>query len=164
MRNSNLKNFKPIDPGLPMSLGTRCQELAEYIVINSSLEMLADSPDEYRKYPDILKYLSEVPATWDDTRVLNAKVGEYAVVAKRKGKTWYVGGMNAWGKRTLKSNLSFLPKGKTYSAEIFQDTKKSNDDANSYSYKTVKVVKDQLYSFNMASGGGFVMIIHVDNN
>jgi len=108
MRNSTLKDFKAIDPGLPMSLGTRCQELAAYVVINSSLVMLADSPDEYRKYPDILSYLSEVPASWDETKVLMAKVGEYAVVAKRKGNKWYVGGMNAWGDRKLSVDFSFL--------------------------------------------------------
>lgn len=160
MRNSNLKNFKPIDSGLPMSLGTRCQELAEYIVINSSLEMLADSPDEYRKYPDILKYLSEVPATWDDTRVLNAKVGEYAVIAKQKGKTWYVGGINAWNERKISIDLSFLKKGKNYRCEFFKDTDKSNDNANMYAHETIILNNNKPFEINMASGGGFVLIIN----
>ncbi|MDP4240576.1 MAG: glycoside hydrolase family 97 protein [Bacteroidota bacterium] len=159
MRNSTLKNFKPIDPGLPMSLGTRCQELAEYVVINSSLVMLADSPDEYRKYPDILQYLSDVPATWDDTKVLSAKVGEYAVVAKRKGKKWYVAGMNAWGERKLNVDLSFLGKNKELDVQLFTDTDKSNEDANQYQYKKLTINKSKSCEMYMSSGGGFVAIV-----
>lgn len=159
MRNSNLKNFKPIDPGLPMSLGTRCQELAEYIIINSSLEMLADSPDGYRKYPDILNYLSEVPASWDETKALSAKVGEYAVVAKRKGNKWYVAGMNAWGGRKLDVDFSFLGKNRSIEMKIFADTEKSNDDANQYVSKSLTLNTAKPLEIYMASGGGFVAII-----
>ncbi len=161
MRNCTMKNFKPVDPGLPSDLGTRSQELAMYVVFDNPLVMLSDSPDEYRKYPDILKYLSNVPTTWDDTRVLEAKVGEYAIVAKRKGNTWYVGGMNAWGARTVQTTLSFLNKGTEYEAEVFEDTPESNENANSYSHKTKKVVSNQPYDFKMASGGGFVMVIKI---
>jgi alpha-glucosidase len=160
MRNATLKTFKPVDPGLPSTLGTRCHELAMYIVFSNPLVMLSDSPDEYRKYPDILKYLSAVPTTWEDTRVLNAKVGEYAIVAKQKGKTWYVGGMNAWNKRTVTSSLSFLNKGKKYHAEIFQDIDSSNEDANLYVHETLKIERDKPFEINMASGGGFVMVIN----
>jgi alpha-glucosidase len=159
MRNATMKNFKPIDPGLPMSLGTRCQELAEYVIINSSLVMLADSPDEYRKYPDILQYLSEVPATWDDTKVLNAKLGEYAVVAKRKGNTWYVAGMNAWGERRLNVDFSFLGKNRRIDAQLFTDTEKSNDDANQYQSKRMNMNTSKPVEMYMASGGGFVAVI-----
>lgn len=159
MRNATMKNFKPIDPGLPMSLGTRCQELAEYVVINSSLVMLADSPDAYRKYPDILQYLSEVPASWDDTKVLNAKLGEYAVVAKRKGNTWYVAGMNAWGERKVNVDFSFLGKNKTIDAQLFTDTEKSNEDANQYQSKRMKINTSGPVEMYMASGGGFVAVI-----
>jgi len=159
MRNSTMKNFKPIDPGLPMSLGTRCQELAEYVIINSSLVMLADSPDEYRKYPDILQYLSEVPASWDDTKVLNAKLGEYAVVAKRKGNKWYVAGMNAWGERKLNVDFSFLGKDQNIDAQLFTDTEKSNDDANQYQSKRLNLNTSKPVEMYMASGGGFVAVI-----
>lgn len=162
MRNSTLKNFKAIDPGLPMSLGTRCQELAAYVVINSSLVMLADSPDEYRKYPDILSYLSEVPASWDETKVLMAKVGEYAVVAKRKGNKWYVGGMNAWGDRKLSVDFSFLGKNKNIDVQLFTDTDKSNDDPNQYQSNKVSVNTSKPFDISMASGGGFVAIIELN--
>lgn len=159
MRNSNLEKFKPVDPGLPSTLGTRCQELAEYVVINSPLVMLADSPDEYRKYPDILNYLSEVPASWDETKVLAAKVGEYAVVAKRKGKEWYVGGMNAWGERKLNIDLSFLGNNKKLEIQTFTDTEKSNDDANQYKSKNQQINTSKPFEVYMASGGGFVIVV-----
>ena len=161
MRNSTLKIFKPIDPGLPMSLGTRSQELAEYVIISSSLIMLADSPDEYRKYPDILNYFSEVPATWDDTKVLAAVVGEYAVVAKQTGKKWYVAGMNAWGERKLNVDLSFLGKNENIEVQIFMDTDKSNEDANQYQSKKMTLNSSISLEVYMASGGGFVGVVTI---
>ncbi|HET7733068.1 MAG TPA: glycoside hydrolase family 97 catalytic domain-containing protein, partial [Paludibacter sp.] len=159
MRNSNLKNFKPIDPGLPMSLGTRCQELAEYVVINSSLVMLADSPDEYRKYPDILKFLSDVPASWDDTKVLSAKYGEFAVVAKRKGSEWFVGGMTNWNERDITVDFSFLASGKKYKAEIFRDGADANQNANQYVFETKEVMSTSRMIIHMANGGGVALKI-----
>ena len=162
MRNSTLKDFKAIDPGLPMSLGTRCQELAAYVVINSSLVILADSPDEYRKYPDILSYLSEVPASWDETKVLEAKVGEYAVVAKRKGNKWYVGGMNAWGDRKLSVDFSILGKNKNIDVQLFTDTEKTNDDPNQYKSNKDSIDTSKPFDVSMASGGGFVAIIELN--
>lgn len=159
MRNSNLKNFKPIDPGLPMSLGTRCQELAEYVVINSSLVMLADSPDEYRKYPDVLKFLSDVPTSWDDTKVLSAKYGEFAVVAKRKGSEWFVGGMTNWNERDITVDLSFLTSGKKYKAEIFRDGADANQNANHYVFETKEVMSTSRMIIHMANGGGVALKI-----
>lgn len=155
-----LKTFKPVDPGLPSTLGTRCHELTMYVGFANPLVMLCDSPDVYRKYPDILKYLSAVPTTWDDTRVLNAKVGEYVVLAKQKGKIWYVGGMNAWNERQVTSSFSFLKKGKKYRGEIFKDTDRSNENANLYAHETVEVDSNTSFQIRMASGGGFVLIIH----
>ena len=135
MRNSTLEKFKPIDPGLPSSLGTRSHELALFVVLSAPFASLCDSPDEYRKYPDILKYLAEVPTSWDQTIPLAACVGEYAVLAKQKGNTWYIGGLNAWGERTIQVDCSFLPQDKKYTIEIFQDKKRSNKNANLYEHK-----------------------------
>lgn len=160
MRNVTPDKFKPIDPGLPLTLGTRSHELAEYIIINSPLVMLADSPDEYRKYPDIMKFLSEVPATWDDTKVLSAKYGEYAVVAKRKGNKWFVGGMNAWGERKLQIDLSVLAeKNKELDICTYSDTEGSNENANLYKVSNLKLHANKPFEVYMASGGGFAAII-----
>ncbi len=159
MRNATREVFKPVDPGLPSTLGTRSHDLALFIILDSYFTMLADSPDEYRKYPDILDYLSRVPVTWDKTIPLKAKLNEYAVIAKQKENVWYVGGVNAWGKRQVPFDLTFLKDNKQYVAEIFRDTEESNVNANLYEHLTFDVKAEQTIQMNMASGGGFVMII-----
>lgn len=159
MRNSTLEKFKPIDPGLPSSLGTRSHELALFVVLSAPFASLCDSPDEYRKYPDILKYLAEVPTSWDQTIPLAARVGEYAVLAKQKGNTWYIGGLNAWGERTIQVDCSFLPQDKKYTIEIFQDKKRSNKNANLYEHKIMDIDNKNIIEMFMASGGGFVIVI-----
>lgn len=160
MRNSTLEKFKPVDPGLPGSLGTRSHELAMFVVLSAPFASLCDSPDAYRRYPDILNYLAEVPTSWDRTIPLQARVGEYAVIAKEKEDVWYVGGLNAWGERCVTVDCSFLPPGKIYVAEIFQDKKGSNKNANLYERKKVEIDNNKIFDQTMASGGGFVMVIH----
>lgn len=160
MRHSTLEKFKPIDPGLPSALGTLSHELAMFVVFTSPFACLSDSPDEYRKYPDILNYLAKVPTTWEQTIPLQARVGEYAVLAKRNENTWYIGGLNAWGERGVKVDCSFLQSGKKYSAEIFRDKKGSNKNPNLYERKVIEVDSNSLIEMDMASGGGFVMIIN----
>ncbi|WP_321334685.1 glycoside hydrolase family 97 protein [uncultured Bacteroides sp.] len=160
MRNCTLEKFKPIDPGLPSSLGTRAHELAMYVVLTSPFACLSDSPDEYRKYPDILNYLGRVPTSWDKSVPLAARVGEYAVIAKQKGDVWYVGGLNAWGERKITFNCSFLEPGKKYTVELFKDKKASNKEAQIYEHKVIKITGDKTFQMDMASGGGFVMVIN----
>lgn len=157
MRNATRECFKPIDPGLPMSLGTRCHELAMYVVFDSQFTMLCDSPDEYRKYPDILSYLSSVPVSFDDTRALSAKMGEHALLAKKKGDEWYVSGMTNWNERSQEIDFSFLPAGVTYTAEIFRDGKDAAVNANDYVYETKTVDSKTKMNVWMAPGGGVVM-------
>lgn len=160
MRNSTPDRFEPVDPGLPSSLGTRCHELALFIVLSSPFVSLCDSPDAYRDYPDLLNYLAEVPVSWDRTVPLDARVGKYAVLAKQQGDTWYVGGLNAWGPREVRFDCSFLPPGETYTAELFRDTKASDKNADLYERTVVNEVTDKrTFRIRMASGGGFVLIL-----
>ncbi|MCD8291143.1 MAG: glycoside hydrolase family 97 protein [Prevotella sp.] len=159
MRNSTLEKFVPIDPGLPSSLGTRSHELALFIILSAPFATMCDSPDEYRKYPDILKYLSDVPTSWDKTISLDAGVGEYAVLAKRKDDVWFVGGLNAWGKRNVEVKCNFLKQGKQYEAEIFRDDKGCKQNANLYIHENIMIDNNSILKMEMASGGGFVMVI-----
>ena len=159
MRNATREVFRPIDHNLPMTLGTRCHDMALYLIIDSPFSMLADSPDEYRKYPDILRYLSHVPTTWDKTIPLLARYSEYVVMARQSGDTWYVGGINDWNARKVDINFSFLPQGKVYEVEIFRDTRESNKDANRYTREIKRVKSTDTLRLEMAQGGGFVMII-----
>lgn len=78
---------------LPASIGTRCHQLGMYVVYESPLQMLADSPSNYYREEKCMEFLSQVPVVWDETRVLKASVGEYIVVARRSGDTWFIGGM-----------------------------------------------------------------------
>lgn len=159
MRNATREVFRPIDGQLPMTLGTRCHDMALYIIIDSPFAMLADSPDEYRKYPDILHYLSQVPTVWDESKPLLARYGEYMVVARRSGEVWYVGGIGDWNSRKVEFDLSFLAEGETYEVELFCDTPQSNIDANEYKCVHKQVKSSDRMSVEMAQGGGFVMII-----
>jgi alpha-glucosidase len=106
-RNVSQKEFKPVDKA-PMTIGTRARQLARYVVFEDPMNMVADSPAVYEASPAGLSFLAEVPTTWDETRVLAGEVGRYLVVARRKGKVWYVGAMTDSMARTVRVPLSFL--------------------------------------------------------
>src|SRR6185295_9075971 len=92
----------------PMSLGTRCHQLAMYVVYESPLQMLADTPSNYLTEPDAMEFLGPVPTTWDETRVLDGRIGDYIVVARRKGSDWWLGALGDWTPRQLAVDLAFL--------------------------------------------------------
>lgn len=157
MRNATLETFKPVDPGLPSTQGTRCHELAMYVIYDQYFAMLCDSPMEYRKYPDIMKFLTDVPVTFDDTKALDAKVGEYALMAKRKGNNWYVGGMTNWDARTVEVDFAFLPAGVEYQATIIKDAPQADTEPTQYLCEDIKITNETKLQVNMAKGGGFVI-------
>ena len=157
MKNATKLNFNPVFSE-PMSMGTRCHQLAMYVVFESPLQMLADNPSNYKREPECLRFLSQVPTEWDDTKVLDAKVGDYVMVARRNANKWYVGGMTDWTARDMTVDLSFLPEG-TYSVEIYKDGMNADKAANDYKYETKQLTnKDQL-SLHLAPGGGFALRI-----
>jgi alpha-glucosidase len=135
-------------------LGTRCHELAMYVVFDQPFAMLSDSPTEYEKYPDIMKYLSAVPTVFDETMALDGKVGQYAVIAKKKDKNWFVGAMTNWDERKINIDFSFLTPGKTYQADVYADGVDANKTATSYTYKTIAVTNKTKMDLNLAKGGG----------
>ena len=159
MRNKTKAEFKPIDPGLPSGQGTRSHELAMFVLYDQPFAMLADSPVEYMKYPDIMKFLSAVPTVYDETKVLAAKIGEYAMLAKRKGDDWYAGGMTNWEPKDLEIDFSFLKKGVTYTADIYTDGPNAAKDAEQYVHQTLEVTSQTKMNVKMAPGGGFAVMI-----
>ncbi len=161
MRNATRETFKPVDPGLPSSLGTRCHELAMYVVFDQYFAMLSDSPTEYEKYPDIMKYLSAVPTAFDETKALDAKVGAYAVMAKRKGNNWFVGAMTNWDERKVNMDFSFLQPGIHYKADIYTDGDDANQTATSYTYKTINITNKTKMDLTLAKGGGAAIYVHL---
>jgi alpha-glucosidase len=163
MRNRSRDKFKPIPEGLPETQGTRCHELAMFVLFDQYLAVLCDSPAEYRKYDDIRSFLSAVPVTYDDAKVLAAKLSEYAVIAKKKNNEWYVGAMTDWTGRNITVDFSFLDKEKQYKAEIFKDGEDADNNAESYLHETVTVSQRSKLNLRLASGGGAVIRIYQDN-
>lgn len=160
MRNKTKETFKPIDPGLPSTQGTRCHELSMYVLFDQPFAMLCDAPAEYRKYPDIMKYLSAVPTAFDETKVLDAKTNQYAIMAKRKNNEWFVGAMTNWTGRKVTIDFSFLPKGKKFTADIYSDGKDANTNASQYEHKSITVDNSTKLNLDLANGGGAAIYIH----
>lgn len=159
MRNATKETFKPVDPGLPSTQGTRCHELAMFVIFNQPLAMLCDSPMEYAKYPDIMQFLSAVPTAFDDTKALDGKVGEYALMAKKKADTWYIGAMTNWDARTVELDFSFLPDAKTYQATLYTDAGDAGTEASHYTVKTLQVTRKTRLKLPLAKGGGAVAMV-----
>ncbi|MEW6194334.1 MAG: glycoside hydrolase family 97 protein [Bacteroidota bacterium] len=142
----------------PMSQGTRCHQLAMYINFESPLQMLADSPTHYYKEAECMEFLSQVPTTWNDTKVLDAMVSEYLLTARRNGDKWYIGGMTNWIPRDLKIDFSFLPKGE-YKIDIWQDGINADRNANDYKKISQTISNETKMNIHLAPGGGWAAVV-----
>jgi len=158
MRNATKATFAPIH-SQPMAMGTRCHQLAMYVVYESPLQMLSDSPSNYLREPEIMDFLGPVPSEWDETRVLDARIAEYAVVARRNGRDWYIGAMSDWTPRNVDIDLSFLPEG-NFTMEAYQDGVNADRNASDYKKITAQVTKATKLKLPLASGGGWAARIH----
>ena len=143
------KNFER-----PMSQGTRCHELAMYVVYESPLQMLADSPTNYRREPECIEFLSAVPSVWDETRVLDARIADYIAVARRSGKEWYCGAMTDWSPRELTVDFSFLPAG-NFRLEEYSDGMNADRRADDYRKTSRTVTNATKLTIKLAEGGGW---------
>ena len=153
MRNATRSNYHPVY-NEPMSQGTRCRQLAQYVVFESPLNMLCDSPSNYSKETECMEFISTVPTVWDETRALCGEVGKYIAMARRSGEEWYVGGMTDWNERTLTLDLSFLPQG-VYSVELYRDGVNADRRASDYKKEVFDLPLNGLIKVKMAPGGGF---------
>ncbi|MBW6534372.1 MAG: glycoside hydrolase family 97 protein [Mariniphaga sp.] len=157
MLNANKENFRDIFEA-PMAPGTRCHQLAMYVVFESPLQMLSDNPSNYYREPEAMEFLKEVPTVWDETRVLEAKVGDYILMARRKGETWYVGAMTDWSPRSLELNLSLLPAG-NYTIQVWKDGVNADRHAADFKQEKQNVSASSKIKIDMAPGGGWAAII-----
>ena len=157
MVNATEKDFRIVFDE-PMSQGTRCHQLAMYVVYESPLQMLADSPSKYYPEKDAMKFLSAVPAVWDDTKVLQAKVGNYVAVARKSGDKWFVGAMTDWTPRTLELKLDFLPEGE-YNITIWQDGVNCDRHGSDYKMVTQSINSGDVINAKLGPGGGWAAII-----
>lgn len=157
MRNASRSNYRPVNSD-PMSQGTRCHQLAEYVIFTSPLNMLCDSPTHYEKEQECTDFISAVPTVWDETVPLCGKIGEYVAVARRKGNTWYVGALTDWSRRTLTLDLSFLGDG-DFTGEVFADGANADKLASDYKKSTIEIPASRQLSITMAQGGGYALKI-----
>ncbi len=142
----------------PMSLGTRAHQLAMYVVYESPLQMLADSPSHYLREPEMMEFLGPVPTVWDETKVLKAKMSDYVAIARRKGTAWYLGAMTDWSARELELDMSFLPAGQ-FEMTSYQDGPNADRSGSDYQKVVSKVSNQSKMKIKMAGGGGWAAVI-----
>lgn len=153
MRNATQADFRPINDN-PMAKGTRCSQIAEYVVFYAPLQMLSDNPTTYMKEQECTDFISKVPTIWDETVPLDGKVGEYVAVARRKGNDWFIGAMTNWTARDLPLDFSFLPPG-NYTAEVFKDGVNADRDATDYKKQIITISSGDKITIHLAPGGGW---------
>ncbi|NQT77742.1 MAG: glycoside hydrolase family 97 protein [Bacteroidetes bacterium] len=159
MLNATKEDFEAIF-ATPMSQGTRAQQLAMYVVFESPLQMLADNPTHYMKEAECMQFLSKVPVVWDETVVLDGKVGDFVVVARRNGYEWYIGAMTDWDARELEIDLSFLGDRK-FEATIWKDGPNAHRNAQDFIKESIIVDKNTKLEIKLAPGGGWACILSI---
>ena len=153
MNNATRGSYHPCHSE-PMSQGTRCHQLAEYLIFDAPLTMLCDTPSNYLREPECTDWIAAVPTVWDETVALDGKVGEYVVIARRKGDTWYVGALNGWTPRDLTLDLSGLvPNG---TAIVFADGPNAHRAARDYACFSLTLDGSPI-TIHLAPGGGWVL-------
>lgn len=153
MINMDSVNFTPKFTR-PESQGTRAHQVALYVIYESPLQMLSDCPSNYMKEQESTSFIVNIPVVWDDIKVLDAKVGDYLLLARRSGSEWFVGALTDWTSRDMELDLSFLPQGQ-YSMEIFQDGINADRFAGDYKHYKTDVKSGEKIKIHLAPGGGW---------
>lgn len=156
LRQANKADFKPQDiPDTPpMSQGTIAHEMALFVVLDQGIASLCDAPTEYDKYPDLERFVTQVPVTWNETLPLDGKVSEYILIAKRHGAEWYIGALTADEARSYSVKLDFLTRGTTYDVEIIADSADSEDSPRHYQVIKHSVKQGDTLPLSLVKGGG----------
>jgi alpha-glucosidase len=157
MRNATKNNYRPVNSEA-MSQGTRCHQLAQYVIFESPLNMLCDSPSNYLSEPECTAFIAEIPTTWDETVAMNGEIAKYVTLARRKGDVWYVGSMTNWDARSMELDLSFLGEGR-YTAELFKDGINAHRVAKDYRKEIIDIPANRKLAVNLAPGGGLALKI-----
>lgn len=158
MKNATRDNYHPLHSE-PMSQGTRCRQLAAYIIFESPMNMLCDNPSNYRREQECTDFIAQIPTVWDETVALDGKVGEYIALARQTGNEWYVGAFTDWNSREMELDLSFLGEG-AYQIEIFKDGINADRAARDYKKEVIDLPAHKKIKISMAPGGGFAARIY----
>jgi alpha-glucosidase len=154
MRNSTRENFRPIGD-YPMGQGTRAHAMAMFVIVNSPLTMLPDSPSDYYRERECTQFLKGIPVTWDESVLLEGEIAEYTVMARRSGDNWYVGAITNWDKRIVELKTDFLGAG-TFKLEAIEDGINASSRAEDYKRKEITFSSGDIIKLDMAPGGGWI--------
>lgn len=157
-RNATEETFR-IDWHNPMSKGTRARQVAAYIVFDSPLAMLCDSPSLYLADIPCTEFIASLPTYFDHTRVLDGELGAYIVTARERNGVWYIGALNDWSVRKLEIILDFLEDGREYSVRSLEDTAESDVTPTSYAISERTVTKGDTLDLFLSSGGGASYVV-----
>ena len=157
MRNAAKGNYYPCYTE-PMSQGTRCRQLALYVILESPFNMLCDTPSNYEREQECTDFISAIPTVWNETIVLDGKMGEYIITARRNGDTWYIGGLTNWDARDLDVDLSILGD-KAYSGKLFKDGVNAHRIARDYQSEAIQAKKGDKMKIHLTPGGGFALVL-----
>lgn len=153
-RNSTRDSFRK-SGAYPMGQGTRAHAMALFVILNSPMTMLPDSPSDYYREQECTDFLAKIPVEWDETRLLEGKIGQYTILARRAGDEWFVGGITDWSARTFKLDTEFLSPG-NYKLEIISDGINADTRAEDYIRSTIHIQKGDHLELDMVSGGGWL--------
>ena len=142
----------------PMSQGTRVHQMAMYTTFEAPLQMMADSPTKYTQNQECTDFIAQIPTTFDETVALDGQLGEYTVIARRKGSVWYVAAMTDWTARDLTISLDFIGEGQ-HTADIFADGVNAHKEATDYKHTQQTVTNKDRLTVHLSSGGGWTAII-----
>ncbi len=142
----------------PMSQGTRAHQVAMYTIFDAPLQMMADSPTKYEREQPTTDFIRQIPTVFDEIKVIDGRIGEYIVLTKRKGSTWYLAAMTDWTPRDMEIPLNMLSAG-THNADIFADGINADRDATDYCKLQQQVGKNDVIKIHLAPGGGWSAII-----
>jgi alpha-glucosidase len=154
MRNSTKDNFRPYGD-YPMGQGTRAHAMALFVILSSPMEMLPDSPSDYYREKECTQFLTKIPVEWDETRLLDGKIGKYTVLARRSGETWFIGAITNQNERNLNLSTDFLKSGK-YHIEMIEDGINANTRAEDYKRVEREFTSGDILKLKLAAGGGWV--------
>ncbi|WP_299585556.1 glycoside hydrolase family 97 protein [Mucilaginibacter sp.] len=156
LNNATKKGFRPIE-GMVMSQGTRCHQLAMFVVYDNPMEIFSGNPSQAWLEPKFMELLGSIPTTWDQTNVLDGKVGEYIVTARQKGNNWFIAGMSNWTPRDVAVKFDFLDASGSYKATICKDGVNADRYAADYILNDISIKKDDIIKIHLAPGGGFLI-------
>lgn len=157
MANAHSKNFS-ISFDRPMAMGTRCHQLAMYVIYEAPLQMLCESPSRYKRENESVDFMTRIPTTWDETKVLEAAISDFVIVARRKDNAWYLGAMTDDTARNFDIKLDFLSPG-PHQMEVFKDGINAEMHAEDYKREFIEVNQNSIIPINMVSEGGWLAII-----